>query len=116
MTFAEKVERLCRSKGESPSKACVNMGLSNAAFTHWKKDGNTPYPATVKRVADYFGVSVDYFYKDEEVDAQTIESAKVAVFGADVEVTDEEWDEIRQYAQFIKQRKAAKKVEGDQKK
>ena len=115
MSFADKFEKLSRAKGESPSKSCVNMGLSNAAFTHWKKDGNTPYPATVRRAADYFGVSVDYFYKDEEADDQAIESAKVAVFGADVEVTDEEWDEIRQYAQFIKQRKAVKK-EGEQKK
>ena len=112
MNFVEKFERLCVRAHKSPSAVSRELGISNGAYSNWKR-GTMPYSTTLRKIADYFGVPIEYFYKDEEADDQAIESAKVAVFGVDVEVTDEEWDEIRQYAQFIKQRKAAKK-EGNQ--
>lgn len=58
--FYEKYEKLCIQKGVSPSRAAQDVGLSNAAASGWS-DGNKPRRTTIRKLADYFGVSVDYF-------------------------------------------------------
>lgn len=50
---------LCASKGVSPSAVCKNIGISAAAFSQWD-DNTVPRKVTQQKIADYFGVSVDY--------------------------------------------------------
>jgi transcriptional regulator with XRE-family HTH domain len=57
--FWEKFVSLCIEKGISPNGACAELGLSNATATKWK-NGSIPRNNTLKKVADYFGVSVAY--------------------------------------------------------
>lgn len=59
MTFKEKFVYLCNQKGEAPTFVCRQVGLSNAAYSCWT-DESVPRRATLQRIADYFGVSVDY--------------------------------------------------------
>jgi len=49
---------LCNERKEAPSAVCVKLGLSNAAFSKWT-DESIPRRATLQRMADYFGVSID---------------------------------------------------------
>lgn len=51
--------KLCNSRGESPSFVCRNVGIAPATFSCWT-DESIPRQATLQRIADYFGVSVDY--------------------------------------------------------
>ena len=55
---------LCNKNKVSPTSVCVNIGLSNAAFSAWKDD-TVPRKATLLKIADYFGVSVDYLLGKE---------------------------------------------------
>ena len=50
---------LCAERGESPSPTAIKIGFSNAAATHWKK-GKIPRGESLKKIADYFGVSTNY--------------------------------------------------------
>lgn len=50
---------LCAEIGADPTPTAVKIGFSNATATHWK-NGQTPRGASLKKVADYFGVSPDY--------------------------------------------------------
>lgn len=57
--FKKNFIKLCNDKGVAPTVACKAVGLSNAAFSCW--DENTiPRKSTLYKLADYFGVSVDY--------------------------------------------------------
>jgi len=58
--FYTKYCKLCAEKGETASKAAVNMGFSRATATGWK-NGKQPNDVTLVRIADYFGVPVSYF-------------------------------------------------------
>ena len=51
--------KLCNEKGESPSFVCRQVGIAPATFSGWT-DTTIPRKATLYRIADYFGVSVDY--------------------------------------------------------
>lgn len=51
---------LCKERGISPSKAAEEIGINKASVTSWKKKGYTPRAEILQRIADYFGVTVDY--------------------------------------------------------
>ena len=55
---------LCNDRKVAPSAVCKSIGLSNAAFSCWD-DSSVPRRATLQRIADYFGVSVDYLLGNE---------------------------------------------------
>lgn len=57
--FWDKFVTLCSAKGISPNGVCADLGLSTATATKWKK-GAIPRDTTLKKIADYFGVSTSY--------------------------------------------------------
>lgn len=58
--FYDRFKQLCEKKGVSCNKAAIEIGLSNATPTKWKKTGATPVGETLDRIAAYFDVSTDY--------------------------------------------------------
>ena len=57
--FWDNYYNLCLNNGISPNAAAKEMKISSGAVTEWKK-GRVPQMATIKKIANYFGVSVDY--------------------------------------------------------
>ena len=57
--FWKNYYNLCLRKGISPNAAAKEMKISSGSVTEWKK-GREPQMATIKKIADYFGVSIDY--------------------------------------------------------
>lgn len=51
---------LCEKNGESKSAAAKACGLSNSTVTKWKKTQAVPESSTLMKIADHFGVTVDY--------------------------------------------------------
>jgi transcriptional regulator with XRE-family HTH domain len=64
--FYDRFKSLCDQRGISCNKAALEMGLSNATPTAWKKRGLTPKADTLEVIANYFGVSTDYLIGKEE--------------------------------------------------
>lgn len=54
--FYENVQELCRQHKINITRMAKEIGLSNAAAASWKK-GSVPKLDTVRKIADYFGVS-----------------------------------------------------------
>lgn len=64
--FYDKYRQLCKSVGKSPSAVAVEAGISKGAVSTWKNLGRTPQTAQLKKLADYFSVSIDYLLGDTE--------------------------------------------------
>ncbi len=62
MTFYEKLNHLCIKSGTSVTAVAVTLGYSRSMATTWKNSKGMPRSGTVKKIADYFSVPVDYFY------------------------------------------------------
>lgn len=56
--FYEKYRKLCSERGKSDNAVAAEIGLSNSTVTTWKQ-GAIPRRPTIKKVADYFGISVE---------------------------------------------------------
>lgn len=114
-TFFARFDRLCRDAGTTPNAVARELSISSGSITAWKR-GTAPRNATLTRIADFFGVSCDYLLgKEEAAPADngqrgvTHEDIKFALFGGDGEITDEMYDEVRQFAAYVKHREAEKK-------
>lgn len=62
--FYDKLVALCKEKGVSPSAVAEGIGLSRAAVTKWKNEKSSPNMKTLVKLAEYFGVSTDYFREE----------------------------------------------------
>lgn len=61
--IVEKIEILCKKRGINISKLEKECGIGNGTIARWNK--SYPRTDTLKKVADYFGVSIEYFINDE---------------------------------------------------
>ncbi len=59
MNFWTQFESLCLARGEKPTPVVKKLGLPAGSVTSWK-NGRVPHHGTLLKIADYFGVSVDY--------------------------------------------------------
>lgn len=57
----EKIEKLLKKHGITAYELSKATGISTAAMTDYKKGRSKPSVYTLKKIADYFGVTVDYF-------------------------------------------------------
>lgn len=62
--FWENFLRLCNGKEISPNALAVALKIPSGSITNWK-NGMVPRQATLLRIADYFGVTVDYLLGKE---------------------------------------------------
>lgn len=56
---------LCNSVGKTPSRVALEIGSSKPAVTRWKK-GSQPSDAVLLKLANYFGVTVEYLKGEQE--------------------------------------------------
>lgn len=56
----EIILNLIEQSGISSNKMLTDLGLSNSAISEWKKGKSKPSVDALIKIADYFGVSVDY--------------------------------------------------------
>ena len=113
--FFNRFRELCDQKHVSVYRACTDIGLNRSAVAKWKTGGK-PNGSTAAKLADYFGVTTDYLLgqSEEKQPGSTPrvisdDEIKFALFGGDGEITDAMYDEVKQFAAFIKQREAGKK-------
>lgn len=100
----ERIEELCKKRGITVTALCSECKIPRASLSDYKTGRKKSLSAdTLARIAEYLNVSVDYLYAGGAAKANN-ESLKVALFGGDGEVTDEMWDEVKRYAQYIKER------------
>ena len=64
MTFYENYVKLCNSVGKSPSAVAVELKFGKPSVTRWKS-WTEPRDATLQKIADYFGVTVEYLKGEE---------------------------------------------------
>lgn len=74
--FFEVYTALCQSRGISPTKASQEMGFSKGSVSYWRKNYNRGKDAkpdihTAQKMADYFGVSVDFLLGRRETQKTT---------------------------------------------
>lgn len=96
------IEELCIKKDISVTTLCRECGIPRSTLTDYKKGRIKTLSIDVLcKIADYFGVTLSYLC-GSPMPAATEETLKIALFGEGVIVTDEMWEEVKRYAEFVK--------------
>lgn len=67
MNLLEKIKILCKEQHVSQRKLEIDLGFSNGSISKW--DNNSPSIDKVSKVANYFGVSINYLLGREREDS-----------------------------------------------
>ena len=62
----EIFEQLMKSHGYTAYKVSVETGIAQSTLSDWKKGKSTPKADKMQKIADLFGVSVDYLMTGKE--------------------------------------------------
>lgn len=80
--FWEIFLKLCSDRGISPTQATRDLAIATGSVTKWK-NGAAPRAATIRKIADYFGVSVEYLLGNEQLPegVRKVEMRRVPLLG-----------------------------------
>ena len=115
--FYDIFKKLCNDRRETPNAVCLKLGLSQATAPYWKKSGKAPKRETLEKIAEYFGVSIEYllgreptvadvFGRIEKNIADKKENAPTKLSRSELfnilgQLTDSELDEVLDFAEYL---------------
>lgn len=62
----EVFEQLLQKYNVTSYKVSKDTGVTQTALSNWKSGRSTPTTKTLQKIADYFGVTIDYLMTGEE--------------------------------------------------
>ena len=109
MDIAKTLKTLRQGKKLTQDALAKELSVSKSTICMYENGERIPPSDMVERLADFFNVSINSLYgRDDSISPLTPshkveeEDIKVALFGGDSKVTDEMWNEVKQYAEYIK--------------
>ena len=113
MTIAEKIKYLRKREHLTQTDLGDMLGVKKNAVSKWECGRVEDIPAgKIKAMARIFGVQPSYLIDNEQdlpqassVEPVSDEAVKFALFGGDAEITDEMFQEVKQFAAFVKARR-----------
>ena len=109
--FWERLVQLCAERNTKPNPVAKELGISSGSVTNWK-NGAVPHSATLKKIADYFGVSTSYLLGVEDdpdpialVDPSKKEPPMLEWLTKLDDMTPDELAEVEQFVDFVLSRK-----------
>ena len=97
--YLKHLKELRIAKGISQKEIADYLGVSVAAYSLYERGNREPNIATLKKIADYYNISIDYL-----LDLDNSINTLAAHFDG-TEYTEDELTEIRQFAEFVKNKR-----------
>lgn len=98
---------LCNRINKSPSAVAEELGFKRSSVTRWANN-SVPRQATLQKIADYFGVTVEYL-KGEETKKDPGQKTEVEIDGELLEIwntgDEDEHRALLEMARLIKSRR-----------
>lgn len=98
------IEELCQSRGITVTTLCKECKIPRSTMTDYKKGRIKSLSAGILcKIADYFDVTVDYLC-GVSTETPNEEVIKKVLFGEDFVVTNEIWEDLKKYIDYLKSR------------
>lgn len=110
--FWERFIQLCAERNAKPNPVAKELGISSGSVTNWK-NGAVPQSATLKKIADYFGVSTSYLLGlvDDPDPISLIDPSKKAppiiekIDEAMLDMSEAELEDLEKYIDFLRNKR-----------
>ena len=104
MQFSQTFKRLCKEKKITQQQALLELNLNRNATQRWTQ--GIPAPHTLKKIAEYFEVSVDYLLGVEQKNPDTnngtgMSKTKAELVKKVMQMSDEELERLNLLLQVV---------------
>lgn len=119
MGFGEKLRAAREKSGMTQQQVADIMKIDKSTYCGYETGKRQPDVQKIKQLSQILGVSGDELLETGYTKTPTTEGErpindddiKFALFGGEGEITDAMYEEVRQFAEFVKNREAQKKKE-----
>lgn len=74
----EVFEQLLQKHGVTSYKVAKEAGVTQTALSNWKAGRSTPTTKTLQKIADYFGVTVDYLISGKNDSSEDVRETELS--------------------------------------
>ncbi len=108
--FGERLKELRKSKGRLTQVDMAKyLGVAKTTYASYEQGKRTPDIDLQNKIADYFGVTLDYLHGREEKEEPEFSDKQMTVAAhIDDDVSDDEMKEILSFIDYIKNRDHSK--------
>ena len=110
--FSKMLRELRLKAGLTQQQLSEKLGVAKSTISMYENGNREPAFEDEEKIADFFNVSLNTLRgksPDKELDdIQMNKIAKVALFGGAAEVTDEMWEEVKNFAKYVESREKNK--------
>ena len=103
--FNKILKILRTSKNVTQDELAKALNISRSAVGMYEKGDREPDYETLETIADYFNVSIDYLLGRESKTVRLVHPTTIAAHFDGDEYTEDELEEIRQFAEFVKNKR-----------
>ena len=107
--FSKNLRSLMEQQNKDRKQICNDLGFKYTTFSDWYNGNKYPRIDKIEMLADYFGVLKSDLIEDKTDSNNPAPindtSLKFALWGDTDEITDADLEDVRRYAEFIKERK-----------
>lgn len=86
--YGERISALREQRKLTQEELALQLQISRAVLSHYEKNRRKPNYATLRKIADYFQVSVDYLLGRDE-DMQQTSMGEIQDFADSLELSDD---------------------------
>lgn len=105
MGLQEKLKELRLNNNISQKRLADAIGVAQSSINYWEKGQRTPSVSAAQKLADFFDITLDELYDIDNADNLPKATATFAAHLGGDEFTEEEWKQIRQFAEFVKSKR-----------
>jgi transcriptional regulator with XRE-family HTH domain len=106
MSVGEKIKHLRESMNLTQTELGDRLGVKKNAVSKWECGRVEDIPTSkIKAMANLFGVKASYLIEDEEPKKEVSDDdIQFALFGGKDEITEKMYEEVKNFAAYVKQR------------
>ena len=105
------LKNLRNNRKISQEKLAKHMGVSRSTIAMWESGASEPDNESLKKLSMFFGVSTDYLLENEISNNEpqiSDDDIMFALFDGDKDITPEMFDEVKQFARFVREKRKNK--------
>ena len=114
----KRIKELRAEKGITQSQLADYLQIVQGTLSFWERGTHQPDFTSLTKISEYFNVSVDYLLGNTDIREKkdtygevSDNDIKFAFFGGEDEISDEAFEEVKAFAEFVKQREKQKQAE-----
>ena len=103
--FSIKLKEIRESKGLSQKQLANSLDVSQGSVGNWESGIRQPNFDMLKKIADFFGISTDYFFGESENRFADEKKTNPAILNEISSLNEKEKEEVMSFIKFLKTRK-----------